>query len=142
MIKTALISLIPLLFSSFLSAEDYPNMVGTWKGHIRVMSSGSDVADQVAQGGAVLSEIDLRVIFEHQDGETFIGKSRSSTTPRNEPSTPIWGALRSTGDEALFVTGGGGRGHLWLKSANEFEYCITNLEEIVITAYCGMMKRE
>ena len=130
-----------LRFSTTVFASEYSNMVGIWKGHIRIVSSGATVANEVAKGGAVLSEVDLTVTISHQDGESFIGKSRSSATPSDEPSTPVWGALRSIGDEALFVTGNGGRGHLWLKEPNEFEYCITNLNESVITAYCGILKR-
>jgi hypothetical protein len=135
-----------LLVVSLLSlpsvAEEYPNMVGVWKGHVRTVSSGSGVAGQVARGGAVISEIDLTVTFDHQDGETFIGKSRSSAQSRDQPSVPVWGAIRSTGTEAKFITGSGGRGDIWLMGPGKFEYCITNLLEGVITAYCGVLEKE
>jgi len=141
--KNVFLSLFfPLFFSIPASAVEYPDMVGAWSGHVRVVSSGTNVSDQVASGGAVLSELELTVTIDYQEGETFIGKSRASTTPREQASTPVWGAIRSTGDEAMFVTAAGGRGHLWLKQRNEFEYCITNLEETVITAYCGILNRK
>ena len=131
-----------LVYSSHIFAADYPDMVGAWSGQVRVISSGENVSDQVAFGGAVLSEQIITVTINYQEGETFIGNSRSSVTPRGQPSTAVWGALRSTGDEALFVTAGGGRGHLWFRGRDSFEYCITNLEESVITAYCGILTRK
>ena len=81
-----ILSFASSLFALPVIAADYPNMVGTGKGHIRVVSSGSSLDDQVAQGGAVLSEIDLKLTINHQDGETFIGKTRASTTPKSQPS--------------------------------------------------------
>lgn len=131
-----------LVYSAPVFAMEYPDMIGSWSGHVRVVSSGANVSDQVASGGAVLSDEEITVTISYQDGETFIGKSRSSATPRNQASTAVWGAMRSTGDEALFVTAAGGRGHLWMRGKNKFEYCITNLDESVITAYCGILNRK
>ncbi len=130
---------VALILPASLFAAEYPDMVGVWKGHIRVVSSGQ--SDQVASGGAVLSEVDITVTIDHQDGESFIGKSRSSDTPRNQRSTPVWGAIRSTGREAMFVTANGGRGNLWFGEENSFEYCITNLDDSAISAYCGLLTK-
>lgn len=119
-------------------AESYPDMVGVWAGTVRTVSSGSG---QVARGGAVISEIDLKVTIHHQDGETFVGQSRSSQMSRDDPSVPVWGAIRSNGDEALFIGGNGGRGQLWFVGPEKFEYCLTNMQEQVMTAYCGVLEK-
>ena len=140
--KLSVFLAVALLVPTSLSAAEYPDMVGVWKGHVRIISSGQNVSDQVATGGAVLSEVDLTVTIEHQDGEVFIGKSRSSTTPKNQPSTPVWGAIRSTGKEALFVGANGGRGTLCFGADKSFEFCVTNLNDTVITAYCGMLNKQ
>jgi len=140
--KILLLFMFSMLFlAAPVCAADYPNMVGTWVGNVRIVSSGAAVANQVVRGGAVITEVELRVTFDHQEGETFIGSSRASNTPKNQASTPVWGALRSTGDEAMFVTADGGRGHFWLRGDNEVEYCITNLRESIITAYCAIIRR-
>ena len=140
--KLSVFLAVALFLPTILFAAEYPDMVGVWKGHVRVISSGQNVSDQVASGGAVLSEVDLKLTIDHQDGESFIGTSRSSNTPNNQPSTPVWGAIRSTGKEALFITSNGGRGNLWFGSKDVFEFCITNLNETVISAYCGVLKKQ
>ena len=140
--STTLFSIFLVTFSLASYADQYPDMIGIWKGHIRVVSSGAAVADQVARGGAVLSEVDAIVNIDFQEGESFIGKSRAAQTPKTQPSTAVWGALRSNGKEASFVTSDGGRGQLWMQSENSFEYCITNLQESVFTAYCGILKKD
>ncbi|HIG43731.1 MAG: hypothetical protein ABGY96_20655 [bacterium] len=140
--KLSVFLAVTLFFPPFIFAAEYPDMVGVWKGHVRVISSGQNVSDQVASGGAVLSQVDLKVTIDHQDGESFIGSSRSSNTPKNQPSTPVWGAIRSTGKEALFISANGGRGNLWFGANGVFEFCVTNLNETVISAYCGMLKKQ
>ena len=136
------LSILLLSFSliSFSSqAAEYPDMMGTWKGHIRTVSSGSA---QVARGGAVISEIDLKLTMDHQDGETYIGKFRTSTMTKDDRSIRVWGAIRSNGEEASFITGGGGRGQLWFMGPGKFEYCVTNMQDEVMTAYCGILNKD
>lgn len=140
--KSCLFLSVALMFSAHVFADQYPDMVGVWKGHIRAVSSGESLSDQVAKNGAVLSELDLTFTIEYQNGETFIGKSRSSTTPRGQASTPVWGAIRSNGKEAQFIAGNGGRGNLWFADGDQFEFCLTNLAEKIISAYCGILKKE
>ncbi|MDP7451309.1 MAG: hypothetical protein QGE95_03460 [Arenicellales bacterium] len=36
---------LALILSSQVFAENYPDMVGTWKGHVRVVSSGEACQD-------------------------------------------------------------------------------------------------
>ena len=117
-------------------------MVGVWEGRVRTVSSGPITEGTVARGGMVINEVDLRVTIEHQDGESFMGKSRSSATPGNQPSPRVWGTIRSDGEEAAFITSNGGRGTLWFASGNQLEYCITNLLEDSFTAYCAELTKK
>ena len=136
------LSILLLGFSliSFSSqAAEYPEMMGIWKGHIRTVSSGSS---QVARGGAVISEMDLKLTIDHQDGETYIGKFRTSSMTKDERSVQVWAAIRSNGEEASFITGAGGRGQLWFMGLEKFEYCVTNMQDEVMTAYCGILEKE
>lgn len=121
-------------------AAEYPDMVGVWKGHLRTMNSGGG---QVAQGGVVLAEVDATVTIEHQDGETFIGKVRLSNMGKDEPSIRLWGAIRSNGQEAVFIGGNGARGPIWFLDENSYEFCNTDLSnDGVMTAYCGVFSKE
>lgn len=122
--------------------QTYPDMVGTWSGTVRVVSSGNVENDRLDRGGVVISEIELHVIIDAQDGETFIGRSRTSTTPADNPGAHVWGSIRSTGDEALFITETGGRGHVWFEGPTSFEYCLTNLNQGVLTSYCAKLEKQ
>ena len=61
---------------------------------------------------------------------------------KDDRSIRVWGAIRSTGEEASFITGGGGRGQLWFMGSEKFEYCVTNMQDEVMTAFCGILKKE
>ena len=133
---TFLISTIPAAASA---QQAYPDMLGDWNGTIRTVSSGTEVSGEVARGGAVIAEVELTLNVFHQDGEVFIGESRS-----NQPgatSTPVWGAIRSTGKEGVFVTATGGRGNIWFNSRSQFEFCFGNMTEAALSAYCGKLSK-
>ncbi|MFT5579352.1 MAG: hypothetical protein ACI9WS_002111 [Paraglaciecola psychrophila] len=138
MIKFLLFLTVTLLITPLAFATEYPNMVGVWQGNVRIVSSGDDVA----KGGAVISNADVTVSIEYQDEETFLGNSRSSTMRKGQASLAVWGAMRSTGSEAIFVNSDGSRGNLWMKGKNSFEYCLTNLLDGIFTAYCGVLKKK
>ncbi len=133
-----------LISSIAVNAQTYPDMVGVWKGNVRVVSSGNINSDRLDRGGVIISEIELQLTIDAQDGETFVGRSRTATTPADNPGQHVWGSIRSTGDEALFITEGGSRGHLWFQSESEFEYCLTNLDQEVgtITSYCARLVKQ
>ena len=131
---------ITLIFMSAAHAVEYPNMVGLWAGDVRTVSSGEQVSSQVARGGAVIETIHLEFTVSYQDGEAFIGESMSSA-PGSEP-VPVWGAIRSTGTQAVFVTGGGGRGQLWFTSPDRFEYCFANQTPEQMSAYCAVLDKQ
>ncbi len=127
------------LSHTFVYASDYPDMVGIWTGHLRTLSSG----DQVAQGGAVLAEVDATVTIEHQDGETFIGKVRFSNWGKDQPSVRLWGAIRSNGKEAIFIGDNGARGPIWFIDDNSYEFCNTNITDTgTMSAYCGIFTKQ
>ena len=137
---------IPLFFAVLIclpvSAKDYPDMVGLWKGQVRQMSSGQVEGGQVARGGGVISDVEIRLTINHQDNEVFIGASRNSAMSKEQRSNPVWGAIRSTGDEALFVTGNSARGNVWFLSDTKFEFCLTGLTNPdELSAYCGILEK-
>jgi hypothetical protein len=68
-------------------AAEYPNMVGVWAGSVRVVSSGQQVSDQVARGGALIQDLDLTVTVNYQDREAFMGESLSSAS--NAQPVPV-----------------------------------------------------
>ena len=139
------ILLLLSFFPHVLSAADqpeqaYPDMVGVWKAHLRTISAGGG---QVAKGGMVISEIDATVTIEHQDQEVFLGKVRLSTMTKNDPSTKIWGAIRSDGKEAMFIGSDGTRGPIWFIDDTSYEFCVTNLaEDGAMMGYCGIFRKE
>ena len=75
----------------------------------------------------------------HQDQEVFIGES--TTDAPGATATPVWGAIRSTGNQAIFVTAGGGRGNIWFKNPAEFEYCFANQNQALMSAHCAVLKK-
>jgi hypothetical protein len=134
------ISLALLSLTSFVSAADYPHMEGTWKGNVRIIESG--IAQGVSSGGMNITEAELIVTIEHQVEESFIGKSRSTSTPSNQASTRVWGSIRSNGKEAIFLTGNGGRGQIWFENDTRFEFCVTSESLETVTAYCAVLNKE
>ena len=135
-LRIATICVIALSAGS-LQAMEYPDMTGSWQGEVRTVSSGEQVRSQVASGGAVIDTVNLTFTVSHQDGEAFIGESMSDA-PGAEP-VPVWGAIRSTGQEAVFVTGNGGRGQLWFTSRAQFEFCFANQTPEAMSAYCAVL---
>ncbi len=83
--------------------------------------------------------MNLRLEITYQDGEVFVGESMTDA-PRAQP-TPIWGAIRSTGKQAIFVTSGGGRGNVWFNTPTQFEYCFTNQTQALMAAHCAVLKK-
>lgn len=136
--------LLGLILSLPTQAQTYPDMVGVWRGLVRVVSSGNIENDRLDQGGVIINEIMLEVHIDAQDGETFVGRSRLANAPASDSGTHVWGSIRSSGDEALFITANGSRGHLWFEGETSFEYCLTNLseEESSITSYCATLEKQ
>ncbi|MEQ8956020.1 MAG: hypothetical protein RL120_17960 [Gammaproteobacteria bacterium] len=136
-------SVLAVILSSSIpvTAQPYPDMVGLWAGTVRVVSSGNIERDRLDRGGIVISEVNLELRITVQDGETFVGRTRSFNQNDEESSIYVWGSIRSTGDEALFITEIGGRGHIWFEDADEFEYCLTNLNDEVLTSYCARLHK-
>jgi hypothetical protein len=114
-------------------------MVGVWTGDVRVVQAGGA---QVAKGGMEISEVSISVTIDHQDQESFMGRSRTSQMSNNDPSVNVWGTIRSTGKEAIFITSNGARGQMWLAEDHQtFEFCITNLVDGQATAYCADLSK-
>ena len=136
-------SVLALILSSSTpaGAQQYPDMVGLWAGTVRVVSSGNIERDRLDRGGIVISEVELELRIDAQDGETFIGRTRSFNQSGVDTGIHVWGSIRSTGDEALFITEIGGRGHVWFEGPEEFEYCLTNLNENALTSYCARLHK-
>lgn len=121
-------------------AASYPDMTGIWTGEIRTVSSGEQVSTQVAKGGAVIQTLELAFTVDYQDGEVFMGESLSNAS--DAVAVPVWGAIRSTGTEAVFITANGGRGQLWFTSPGRFEYCFANQTPQAMSAYCAVLDKQ
>ncbi len=128
-----------VLLAASAQAAEYPDMTGSWQGEVRTVASGEQVRAEVASGGAVIQTVNLTFTVSYQDGEVFIGESMSNQ-PGAEP-VPVWGAIRSTGREAVFVTGNGGRGQLWFNSPTRFEFCFANQTPEAMSAYCAVLDK-
>jgi hypothetical protein len=137
MIKS--ICLLVVFFSAFPAAADYPDMIGVWGGKVRLVSSGDQVQGEVARGGALISDVQLTLTVVHQDGEVFVGESISDAP--GSTATPVWGAIRSTGKEGVFVTATGGRGNIWFTTATQFEFCFANQTQAVMSSYCAILHK-
>lgn len=131
-----------ILVATQSSAQDYPEMVGLWTGTVRVVSSGNIDNDRLDVGGMIITEIELLFTVDAQDGETFIGRSKTSTEPQSNPGTHVWGSIRSNGQEALFISDSGARGQIWFSSDTSFEYCLTDLADDAISAYCANLTKQ
>ncbi|PCI79190.1 MAG: hypothetical protein COB20_05245 [SAR86 cluster bacterium] len=144
-----MITLHKFFFCSFvlflplsLNAQDYPEMEGLWKGHIRMVESPKLVSSGLATGGVIISEADLVLTIIAQDGEVFIGTSRLSTMSNDAEPIHVYGSIRSTGTEGLFIDSLGGHGQLWFQDGNNFEYCYSSLGSDSIISYCAKLQKE
>lgn len=131
--------LLVVSLSGIAAAAEHPDMVGVWTGAVRLVSSGDQVEGEVARGGALISDVQLTVSVVHQDGEVFIGESVSDAP--GSTATPVWGAIRSTGREGVFVTANGGRGNIWFTTSTQFEFCFANQNQAVMSAYCAILRK-
>ena len=138
-VKRPILVFAASMFICGVRAAEYPDMVGVWAGSVRIVSSGSQVSDQVARGGALIQDTELTVTFNYQDREAFMGESLSSAA--DAQPVPVWGAIRSTGREGVFVTGNGGRGNIWFTSPDEFEFCFANQTPEQMSSYCAKLKK-
>ena len=125
------------LVMSYAYAADYPDMKGVWGGQVSTVSSGEQVRTEVARGGALIQEIELKLTVNYQDNEVFIGESLSNL-PGAQP-VPVWGAIRSTGKEGVFVTENGGRGNIWFTTPRQLEFCFANQTPEMLSAYCAVL---
>ncbi len=136
----SLLSLFQTSYSADYTDADYPDMVGIWKAQLRTIGAGGD---QVAKGGMVISEVEAVVTIDHQDREVFLGKVRLSSMTRNDPSTTLWGAIRSNGEEAMFIGSDGTGGPIWFLDENSYEFCVTHLaDDGAMTGYCGVFHKQ
>ena len=117
-----------------------PDMLGVWTGEVRTVASGQQVRNLVAKGGALISDVELTLTVTHQEGEGFIGEQ--TTNAPDAPTNSIWGAVRSTGKEGVFVTENGGRGQMWFPAANRLEYCFANQTPDQMSAHCAVLIKQ
>lgn len=135
-------SILLLILPLTLNAQGYPEMAGVWKGHIRIVTSPNLSSDELVAGGVIISEADLELTISAQDGEVFIGSSRLSTMARGADPIHVYGSIRSTGREGIFIDSLGGHGQLWFEDENSFEYCYSSLGISSIVSYCAKLQKE
>lgn len=129
-----------VLLANLSHGAEYPDMTGQWIGNIRTVSTGEQVRTQVARGGALIQDQEISMQVSHQDQEVFMGETTSSL-PNSMPVS-IWGAIRSTGKEGVFVTANGGRGNIWFTSPGTMEFCFANQTQEQMSAYCGVLRKQ
>ncbi len=134
------IFLLLSVFTGTVYAAEYPSMEGVWSGQVRTVASGDQVRGEVARGGALIQEIELQLTVSYQDREVFMGETTSDLAD-SEP-VPVWGAIRSTGKEGVFVTANGGRGNIWFTSAASFEFCFANQSQEQMSSYCAVLEKQ
>ncbi len=134
--------LLLLILPLSLFGQSYPEMTGLWKGHIRIVTSPNLSSDDLVAGGVIISEADLELTIIAQDGEVFMGTSRLSTMESGSAPIRVYGAIRSTGKEGLFIDSLGGHGQLWFEDSNNFEYCYSSLGTASIVSYCAKLQKE
>jgi len=125
-----------------LNAQSSPEMTGVWKGHIRIVTSPNLSSDELIAGGVIISEADLELTIIAQDGEVFIGSSRLSTMASDADPIHVYGSVRSTGREGIFIDSLGGHGQLWFEDNDNFEYCYSSLSTASIVSYCAKLQKE
>ena len=131
-----------LILPLTLNAQSYPQMTGVWKGHIRIVTSPNLRSDDLVAGGVIISEADLELTISAQDGEVFIGSSQLSTMARGAEPILVYGSIRLTGREGIFIDSLGGHGQLWFEDNNNFEYCYSSLGTGSIVSYCAKLQKE
>jgi hypothetical protein len=134
--------LFVLILPVSLNAQDYPEMTGIWIGHIRMVESPNLSESGLVAGGVIISEADLELTIMAQDGEVFIGTSRLSTMASGADVIHVYGSVRSTGKEGLFIDSLGGHGQLWFQDGNNFEYCYSSQSSDNIISYCAKLQKE
>jgi|DEB0MinimDraft_6_1074348.scaffolds.fasta_scaffold57878_2 hypothetical protein len=137
--RSALTLFLLACLSSPLLADSYPDMLGVWRGDVRLVQAG---VSGIAKGGMMVSDVKMTVTIEAQDGESFMGKTRNTQMTGSQVSNRVWGTIRSIGKEAIFITSAGARGQIWFENEKRLEFCVTNLQEKQATAYCANLDKD
>jgi hypothetical protein len=124
-----------------INAQSYPKMTGVWNGHIRIVESPNLEDIRLAVGGVMISEVDLELTIVAQDEEVFIGSSRLSNMASDAEPIHVYGSVRSTGKEGLFIDSLGGHGQMWFQDDDKFEFCYTSLTGGSIISYCAELEK-
>lgn len=132
---------LTLVLSVSINAQEFPEMTGVWKGHIRLVSSPNLNETRLDVGGVLISEVDIELTIIVQDGEVFVGSSRLSNMASDADSIHVYGSIRSTGREGIFIDSLGGHGKLWFEDDDNFEYCYTSFVSGSITSYCAKLQK-
>lgn len=121
-------------------AQDYPDMVGVWKGHVEgVIIGDPDHFMSAVEAGDPekprIAEFDITVDIVEQEGRLIWGTISGGGT-----SEPWLGTISRDGKGLRAVDGNGfvdGR----ILSADEFENCYLHTGGTIV-ASCAIMKRE
>ena len=87
----------------------------------------------------MIQDIELKLTVNYQDQEVFMGETISNA-PNAQPVS-VWGAIRSTGKEGVFVTANGGRGNIWFTARSQFEYCFANNTPEQMSSHCAVLEK-
>ena len=134
--------ILVLILPHSLNAQRCPEMTVLCKRHIRIVTSPNLRSDDFVAGGAVIGEAGLELTLIAKDGEVFIGSPQLSTMARGAIPIHVYGPVRSTGREEIFIASLGGHGQPWFENNNSFEYCYSSPGTDSIVFYCAKLKKE
>ncbi len=118
-----------------------PDLTGTWSARLRSIYRGVGALGLGASEGADIDYLRLTIDIEIQDGRLFYGTFHSQAPGAEDaPPQEIFGAIRSNGETAIYVTAAG-RGTMYFGSGEEIEVCGGRGDADVMLAFCSRMRR-
>jgi hypothetical protein len=115
-----------------------PDLTGKWSASLRSIYRGEIGNLDGGASGADIGSLRVTVFIEIQDGRVFYGhfQTGGSEAPKEE----VFGAIRSDGSVASYITEGG-RGLMFVNSPDEIEICGGRGGSDVMLAFCSPLHR-
>jgi hypothetical protein len=124
-----------LMVVTSASAQDQPDMRGTWTGTTEAAMLDTDDYYETGEVAPEFMETSVEVVIDQQQGRRFAG-----TITADKWNKPFVGVL-ATGDRIIWAEPGGFV-DARLVDANTMDYCYLRIAEFKQLASCAELKRQ
>jgi hypothetical protein len=126
-----------ILFAGAASAQDYPDLKGTWAGTADVVSARPDASSVLGDGAPEVkfAEVPVEVVIDRQEGRRFTG------TVNGKGWSKLFIGVFATDDTILWAEHNG-TVQARLVGGDTLDYCYLEADDLRQMAACAQLKRK